>query len=139
MEQTKYFLLVVSNWQQRRQSLLSILSQVSPDCLVSTATFTQTWKLINERVPDVIVVDRWFPGDDVTELVTVIKQKFPSIRILVLDCYAERNRSFHLYPADLVLEYDLPSYQVVEAVSQLLLTPAVISKDDKEEKFDSEN
>jgi DNA-binding NarL/FixJ family response regulator len=112
--------LIVSNWQQRRLSLISIFNTLTDNSVITAVDFVHTWTNLSERQADVLVIDRWSPSDDITELVKEIKLKYPGTRILVLDCFAQRNRSFNLYPADIVLESDLPSNQIVEAVRQLL-------------------
>ena len=120
MVEKTHSILIVSNWQQRRLSLVSIFNTLADNSAITAVDFVHTWTNLNERQADILVVDRWSPSDDITELIRAIKQKYPGTRILVLDCFAGRSRSFNLYPADVVLESDLPPNQIVDAVRQLL-------------------
>jgi DNA-binding NarL/FixJ family response regulator len=113
-------ILIASNWHQRRQSLFLILNSIAKNCTITAADFVHTQMILKEKQADVVVVDRWSPGDDITEFVKTIKETYPATRILVLDCFAQHNLSFILYPADAVLESDIPSNKIVDAVYQLL-------------------
>jgi len=114
--------LIVGNWRLRLQSLVSIINTIGDTCSITSADLVHVWTNLAERQADVLVVDRWSPSDNIAEMTKAIRQKYPQMRILVLDCFAQRNRSFSLYPADVVLESDVPYNKIVDAVSQLLST-----------------
>jgi DNA-binding NarL/FixJ family response regulator len=112
--------LIVGNWQQRMESLVSIIHIIGDNCSITSADPVHIWTNLAERQADVLVVDRWSPSDNIVEMTRAVRQQYPEMRILVLDCFAQRNRSFNLYPADVVLESDVPYDKIVDAVSQLL-------------------
>jgi len=112
--------LIVGNWRLRLQSLVSIVNTIGDNCSITSADFVHVWTNLAERQADVLVVDRWSPSDNIAEMVKAVRKKYPQMRILVLDCFAQRNRSFSLYPADAVLESDVPYNMIVDAVRQLL-------------------
>jgi DNA-binding NarL/FixJ family response regulator len=112
--------LVVGNWKQRMESLVSIIHIIGDNCGITSADPVHIWTNLAERQADVLVVDRWSPSDNIVEMVKAVRQQYPEMRILVLDCFAQRNRSFNLYPADVVLESDVPYDNIVDAVSELL-------------------
>lgn len=112
--------LIVGNWQQRMESLVSIIHIIGDNCSITSADPVHIWTNLAERQADVLVVDRWSPSDNIVEMTRAVRQQYPEMRILVLDCFAQRNRSFNLYPADVVLESDVPYDKIVDEVSQLL-------------------
>ena len=112
--------LIVGNWQQRMESLVSIIHIIGDNCSITSADPVHIWTNLAERQADVLVVDRWSPSDNIVEMVKAVRQQYPEMRILVLDCFAQRNRSFNLYPADVVLDSDVPYDKIVDAVSELL-------------------
>ena len=112
--------LIVGNWQQRMESLVSIIHIIGDNCSITSADPVHIWTKLTERQADVLVVDRWSPSDNIVEMVKAVRRQYPEMRILVLDCFAQRNRSFNLYPADVVLESDVPYDKIVDAVSELL-------------------
>ena len=120
LAEKNHSVLIVSNWQQRLLGLISIFNPSTENATIIAAAFVHTWPSLTENQSDFLVVDCWSPTDDITELVKEIKQKYPGTRILVLDCFAQRNHSYILYSAEVVLGLNLRSNQIVEAVRQLL-------------------
>jgi DNA-binding NarL/FixJ family response regulator len=114
------FIFIVGNWRARMESLVSIIKIIGDSCSISSADFAHIWTNLAERQADVLVVDRWSPSDNIVDMVKSVRQQYPEMRILVLDCFALRNRLFNLYPADIVLESDVPYDKIVDAVSELL-------------------
>lgn len=119
-ELQKCVVLIVSLLHQRRQSLRALLNSVAEGEECMTTGYENAWEVIEEKHPRVVVVDNWFSNHDAAELLKKIKQNYPRMRCIVLDDAFQGGYAPILKLADVVLESDMPTSRLMEAVRQQL-------------------
>jgi DNA-binding NarL/FixJ family response regulator len=114
-------LLVVSILHQRRQSLRSLANSLGLFNCITTTDYDHAWAIIQEGVPHVLIMDNWFSGFDVRDLLTRVKDAYPQVRCIVLDDAFQGGHLPALQEADVILNSDLPTSHLLDAVRQQAL------------------
>jgi DNA-binding NtrC family response regulator len=112
--------LIVSLMHQRRQSLHALLQSMIEGVQFVTTDFENARSVALENELDVVIVDKWFAGDEVKGLLEKIKDMHPLTRCIVLDDAYQGGHLPALSQADVILESDLPTSRVAEVVRQQL-------------------
>jgi DNA-binding NarL/FixJ family response regulator len=115
-------ILIVGNWQQRRQSLYALLHNLPEIGVIQLTDYNHAWMCIVDQQPTLVIFDHWFPGDNMNEFSVALKKRFPCIRSIVLGYYPHSSQEPDLLPADLCLEGDVPSDKIIEGVRRILNT-----------------
>jgi hypothetical protein len=116
------FILITSILQQRRQSLRSLMSTLEPACFIITTDYVNAWDIVQKRPPAVLVIDKCFSGSDVKDLLTRVKETYPAVRCIALDDAFQGGNQPALDQADVILNSDLPTNYLLDAVQQQILS-----------------
>ncbi len=120
---------------------LSLLIEREKDlCVAGTATnFFDGQKLIEEVLPDMAIIDLNLADKDGLDLIKIITEKHPSIKILVLSMMEERyyaERSLAAGAKGFVMK-DAVADTVITAIRTVLSGKIWLSTSEKERYFDS--
>jgi CheY-like chemotaxis protein len=82
--------LIVDDQPRARQSLRALLSTWPPAAEIREAGDGQeAIQLVQERQPDIVLMDVRMPGMDGLQATRLIKARWPQIRVIVLTLYGE--------------------------------------------------
>jgi len=84
----KIKILIVDDHQIVRDGLISLLNDVEDiDIVGETSGFINLLEMLNQRKPDVVVLDISMPEKSGVEIAEIISQEFPDIKVLMLSMY----------------------------------------------------
>ena len=119
-------ILIVDDQPRTRQSLRALLSTWPPAGEVREAVDgREAVQLVEERQPDVILMDVRMPGMDGLQATQVIKASWPKIKVVVLTLYGEYEGEALAAGADAFIGKGEPPDQLLAALLPLAPEPSV--------------
>jgi DNA-binding NarL/FixJ family response regulator len=119
-------ILIVDDQPRTRQSLRALLSTWPPAGEVREAVDgREAVQLVEERQPDVILMDVRMPGMDGLQATQVIKARWPKVKVVVLTLYGEYEAEAMAAGADAFIGKGEPPDQLLAALLPLAPEPSV--------------
>ncbi len=114
--------IVIADDQKRaRQSLKALLSASLPQVEIrEAASGAEALSLVEEIQPRLVVMDIRMPELDGLEATRRIKQRWPSVKVMILSIYQEREEEAQTAGADLFMGKGAPPENLLAALSSLL-------------------
>ncbi len=114
--------IVIADDQKRaRQSLKALLSASLPQVEIrEAASGAEALRLVEEIQPRLVVMDIRMPELDGLEATRRIKQRWPSVKVMILSIYQEREEEAQTAGADLFMGKGAPPENLLAALSSLL-------------------
>jgi CheY-like chemotaxis protein len=83
-------ILIVDDQRRARQSLKALLSTWPvPQSLMEAMDGREAVRFVEERQPDVALIDICMPGMDGLQATRIIKARWPKVKVIVLTIYGE--------------------------------------------------
>jgi YesN/AraC family two-component response regulator len=113
--------LVVDDQKRTRQSLRLLLGTMS--CIQEireAADGVEAVALVQEFMPDIILMDARMPEMDGIEATGIIKEQFPQVRIIVLSMYPEYRESALNAGADFFVSKGEPPEDLMSVMGEMV-------------------
>jgi len=114
-------IFVIDSYTVFRHGLVSIL-EGHPEFRVTgdSVNITEALAKLSDNQPDVVIIDICIPGDDGIEAITLLRHKFPSIKVIILTASSNEDKVFKAIRAG-ARGYLLKSVEPVELIEAVRL------------------
>ncbi|WP_258358939.1 response regulator [Moorella sulfitireducens] len=136
MDKGKIRIIVADDQALMRDGLKTIIDlEVDMEVVGATANGQETWVMVQELMPDVVLLDVRMPVMDGVECVRLIKEHFPPVKVIMLTTFDDEDYIINAlaYGADGYLLKDIQADQLLAAIrnayrGQLILPARVAGK-----------
>ena len=127
---------IIEDNQALRESLVNLFNNTEGlQCTLSLRNLTNAVNIINETIPDVILMDIGLPGISGIEGVKLVRNYFPSVRIMMFTVFEDDDKIFDSICAGAsgYLLKKTPPDEIIRAVKELYaggapMTSAIASR-----------
>jgi DNA-binding NarL/FixJ family response regulator len=114
-------ILIVDDLERTRQSLTLLLNTL-PDIkeVRAAANGQEAVELIQDWLPDLVVMDARMPKMDGVEATRLIKAKWPGVKVIVLSMYPEYHSQAIQAGADAFISKGAPAKDLLDTICEML-------------------